>query len=229
MRLAIMQPYLFPYIGYFQLIHAVDTFVVYDDVHFIKGGWINRNFILSQGKASRMTLQLKGASSNALINQIKVGDNQKKVLKSIQQSYSKASQFSLVYPMLEEIVMFGEGNLALYLSHALQRICEYLGMHPSWYLSSSLNKNNALRGQDKVLAICKELGATHYVNVPGGRDLYDHRSFEKQEVKLSFIQSNASEYVQAKAVFVPNLSIVDVIMFNSREECRLLLEAYSID
>jgi len=70
MKLAIMQPYLFPYIGYFQLIHAVDSFVVYDDVNFIKGGWINRNFILSQGEKSRITLQLQGASPNLLINQV---------------------------------------------------------------------------------------------------------------------------------------------------------------
>jgi len=104
MRLAIMQPYLFPYVGYFQLIHAADAFVVYDDVNFIKGGWINRNFILAQRQKSRITLQLLGASPNVLINQVMVGNNKQKLLKSIQQSYSKAPHYASVYSLIEEII-----------------------------------------------------------------------------------------------------------------------------
>jgi len=229
MRLAIMQPYLFPYIGYFRLIHSADTFVVYDDVNFIKGGWINRNFILSQGQASRMTLQMQGASPNLLINEIKVGNNQKKLLKSIQQSYSKAPFFADIFPMLENIIMQQERNLALYLNDGLKSVCDYLDLRPNWLLSSSLNKDNTLRGQEKVLSICKELSASHYINVPGGRELYDHDSFEAQGIKLSFIQPNPSEYYQSGKDFVPNLSIIDVMMFNSKEQCQQLLQEYSLD
>jgi len=229
MKLAIMQPYLFPYIGYFQLIYAVDTFVVYDDVNFIKGGWINRNFILSQGKRNRLTLQLQGASPNLLINQVKVGNNQKKLLKSIQQNYSKAPFFADVFPMLEDIVMRPERNLALYLNDGLKSVCDYLDLRPKWLLSSSLEKNNELRGQEKVLSICKELGASHYINVPGGRELYDHFSFEEQGLKLSFIQPNPSEYQQWDNEFVPSLSVIDALMFNNQTQCHQLLQEYSFD
>ena len=228
MKLAIMQPYLFPYIGYFQLIYAVDVFVVYDDVNFIKGGWINRNFILSQGKKSRITLQLQGASPNLLINQVLVGSNKVKLLKSIQQSYSKASQFSFVYPLIEDILLHEETNLAKFIDYGLRRICNYLGITPKWYLSSNLKKDSTLCGQNKVLSICAELGASQYINVPGGRDLYEREAFSKQGVKLSFIESKEIEYSQFGGVFEPNLSIIDVMMFNDRAQCSQLLEEYSL-
>lgn len=228
MKLAIMQPYLFPYIGYFQLIHAADIFVVYDDVNFIKGGWINRNFILSQGNRSRITLQLQGASPNILINQILVGGNKVKLLKSIQQSYSKAPQFSTVYPLIEKVLLYEETNLATFIDYGLRQICNYLGVTPKWYLSSDLKKDKKLTGQDKVLSICAELGACQYINAPGGRDLYDNETFSNQGVKLSFIEPKEIEYSQFAGEFKPDLSIIDVMMFNNTEHIAHLLKEYSL-
>jgi len=226
MRLAIMQPYLFPYIGYFQLIHAVDAFVVYDDVNFIKGGWINRNFILANGQKSRITLEMSGASPNVLINQVLVGRNRLKLCKSIKQAYSKAPEFGAVFPMVESIIMNEEENLAKYINHSLQQICRYMGLQPTWHISSDLNKNNELSGQDKVLNICKALGVNHYINVPGGKELYDQESFAAQAMVLSFIQPKAIEYKQFGKAFVPYLSILDVMMFNDQEQCSKLLQEY---
>jgi WbqC-like protein family len=223
-----MQPYLFPYIGYFQLIHAVDAFVVYDDVNFIKGGWINRNFILVQSKKQLITLPLKGGSPNRLINQIEVCPKQKKMLSTIQQNYSKAPQFHIVFPLIEEIIMYQEKNLARFLDHGLRRICEYLGLIPEWFISSSLKKNNILRGQDKVLAICKELGAKHYINLNGGKTLYSKEKFAKHRVQLSFIQLRTAAYCQFGKEFVPHLSIIDVMMFNEKEQCVKMLEEYEL-
>lgn len=228
MRLAIMQPYLFPYLGYFQLIQSVDTFVVYDDVNFIRGGWINRNYILSQGKPNRVTLQLAGASPNLQINQVRVGNNKSKLLKTIQQSYSKAPQYASVYPLVENILQHEEENLAKYIDYSLRNICNYLNITPQWHLSSDLQKDDSLRGQDKVLAICKELEASHYINVLGGRELYDQESFIHKNMKLSFIAPKAIEYQQFGREFVPNLSIVDVMMFNDQEQCSKLLQEYSL-
>jgi len=227
-RLAIMQPYLFPYIGYFQLINAVDTFVIYDDVNFIKGGWINRNFILSQGKPSRITLQLQGASSNKLINQVTVGNNKNKLLKSIQQSYSKAPQYAIVYPLIEKVIQYEEINVAKYLDYSLRKICDYLNIKVQWCLSSDLQKDDSLRGQGKVLEICKELGASHYINVPGGKELYNQDSFIQQDMSLSFIEPKSIDYQQFGGDFVPHLSIIDVMMFNSKEQCQRLLQEYSL-
>jgi hypothetical protein len=228
MKLAVMQPYLFPYLGYFQLIRAVDTFVVYDDVNYIKGGWINRNFILAEGHKQLITLPLQGASPNLLINQIMVGDRQDKLIETIRHRYSKAPQFSAVYPLVEDILNQQDKNLARYLDYQLRQLCDYLGLHPKWHASSALKKDNGLRGQDKVLAICEELGATHYINVPGGKSLYDREAFASRGVQLSFIQPKAVSYRQFGNEFVPNLSIIDVMMFNDKEQCARLLEEYEL-
>jgi len=227
MKLAIMQPYLFPYLGYFQLIQAVDAFVVYDDVNYIKGGWINRNYILANGDRRLITLPLQDASPNKLINQIEVG-GQHKILQTLRHSYGRAPYFDAVYPLIEDILMQTEKNLARFLDYQLRRLCGYLGLCPQWHISSALNKDNALRGQDKVLAICEELGATHYINVPGGKELYDPPSFAARGLKLSFIQPRAVRYRQFGKEFVPNLSIIDVMMFNDREQCARLLEEYDL-
>lgn len=228
MKLALMQPYLFPYLGYFQLIRSVDTFVVYDDVNYIKGGWINRNYILAQGNKLLVTLPLQGASPNQLINQVVVGGRQEKLLETIRHCYSKAPQFPEVFPLIEEIIMQQEKNLARFLDHSLRQLCDHLGLHPHWHISSILNKDNNLRGQEKVLAICEELGATHYINVPGGKDLYDREAFGRRGVQLSFIQPRPAAFRQFGNVFVPNLSIIDVMMFNDQEQCRKLLEEYEL-
>lgn len=228
MKIAIMQPYLFPYLGYYQLIRAVDAFVVYDDVNYIQRGWINRNNILNQGKAQLITLEIIGGSQNKLINQILVGNNRVKFLRTLKQNYSKAPEFSSVFPLLEEVLMQQERNLASYLYYALRRISDYLGLHPQWHMASSLHKNNALRGQEKVLSICEELKATHYINLPGGEALYDRESFSRRGVCLSFIHPRPVNYSQFGREFVPNLSIIDVMMFNDKEACSRLLQEYEI-
>lgn len=227
MKLAIMQPYLFPYLGYFQLIHAVDVFVVYDDVNFIKGGWINRNYILANGDRQLITMQLQGASPNKLINQIEVGGRHK-ILQSLRHSYGKAPYFDVVYPVLEDILAQTEKNLAHFLDYQLRRICDHLGLRPKWHISSSLDKDNGLRGQDKIVSICKELSATHYINVPGGKALYDKAEFAARGLQLSFIQPRAVNYRQLGSGFVPSLSIIDVMMFNDRQQCARLLEEYDL-
>ncbi|WP_292361475.1 MULTISPECIES: WbqC family protein [unclassified Methylophaga] len=228
MKLAIMQPYFFPYIGYFQLISAADTFVVYDDVNFIKGGWINRNFILSQGDKLRVTLQLLGASPNHLINQIQVGNYNHKLFKTIQQSYSRASYYHDVMPLIENILYSDETNLAAFLNLSLRQICGYLGLDREWYLSSDLNKDISLRGQQKVLAICKELGAKKYINMPGGKALYDYGSFAEQDIQLSFLEPVIKPYQQNINEFVPNLSIIDVLMFNNQQQCQQMVKEYGL-
>lgn len=229
MKVAIMQPYFFPYIGYFQLIHSVDKFVVYDDVNFIKGGWINRNFILSQGQKALITLQLDGASPNVHINEVRVGSNRNKLLKTLQQSYTKAPQYREIMPIIEEILMSPEPNLAKYLCFGLRRISDYLDITPQWVISSDLKKNNSLKGQDKVISICRELGATHYINASGGKSLYSREDFKKAELNLSFISSTIVGYKQCKKEFEPNLSIIDMLMFNGKEERQLLLKEYVLD
>ena len=229
MKLAIMQPYLFPYLGYFQLIGAVDAFVVYDDVNYINRGWINRNYILMQGKAHLFTLELEGASQNKLIKECSVNGRPDKLLKTIRHSYSKAPQFASVYPLLEAILFQQEKNLSIFLDYQLRQICNYLGLHPKWHVSSELKKDKELRGQEKVLAICDELDATVYINMPGGRSIYEREAFARHNLQLSFIQPKPATYCQFGNEFVPNLSIIDVMMFNNIQKCHHLLSSFVVD
>lgn len=231
MKLGIMQPYFFPYIGYWQLLNAVDKYVIYDDVNFIKGGWINRNRILMNGEAKMFNVQMQGASPNKLINEIEVSTNvsgQKKLLRSIENNYRKAPYFEEVYNLLEEIIMNDEENLAKYLENSISKVCEFLDIKTELIISSTIEKDNSLRAQDKVIHICKTLGATEYYNAIGGQELYSKEEFKNNNIELKFLKTNDIEYKQFKDGFIANLSIVDVLMFNSKEEIKSMLDNYEV-
>lgn len=226
MTLAIMQPYFFPYIGYWQLLHAADTFVIYDDVNYIKQGYINRNSILAGGKEQRITLEVIGASSNKNINQIQVGNNAKKLLKTIEQAYRKAPMYDDVFPVLSNILTNPEKKLAVYLGDAIKAIAEYLGLDITIRYSSDIEKDNSLAAQKKVIEICRNLGAKHYINSIGGKELYDKQAFEAEGITLSFLKPELMEYQQFGHEFVPFMSIIDVIMFNSKVEVQKMIGRY---
>jgi len=226
--LAIMQPYLFPYIGYWQLINAVDTFVIYDDVNFIKQGYINRNNILSIDKAQRFTLELIGASSFKLINEIEVGVNSKKLLKTIKHNYLKSPYFEAVFPLIHKILGQEERNLAKYIGYSLQEIADYLQISTELVYSSDVKKNGSLKAEDKVIDICTMLNADTYINSIGGRKLYNKRRFKDRGIELKYLSSNPKEYKQYKNNFVPSLSIIDIMMFNSKVEIEYMLNEYEL-
>jgi hypothetical protein len=229
MKTAIMQPYFLPYIGYFQLIKAVDLFVVFDDVNYIKKGWINRNAILINGNSFLFTIPLKNVSQNKQINQILIDDDEswkKNLMKTIEQSYKKAPFFSDVIPLVKQIVFYAENNLAQFIYFSILKICDYLHMNTKIILSSSIEKNNELKGQDKIIEICKILGAKNYINAIGGVELYDKERFLTSSIELNFINTNPITYKQFNNNFVSWLSIVDVLMFNSVEETNKLIEQY---
>jgi hypothetical protein len=228
MNLAIMQPYIFPYIGYFQLIKAVDTFVIYDDVNFIKQGWINRNRILYNGRETMFNIILKGSSSFKKINEIEVVYDAHKLITTIEHAYRKAPYFSEIYPLLTDIFLFKEINLARYLVNSLNVTIKYLGIKASILLSSEIKKNSLLKGEDKVIDICKQLKATNYINAFGGQKLYSKEKFAENGLILNFIKSKPIIYTQFKNKFVPWLSIIDVMMFNSQASISEMLEQYEI-
>jgi len=227
-KIAVMQPYLFPYIGYWQLINAVDIFVIYDDVNYIKRGYINRNSILINNEAKRITLSLKKASQNKLINQIEVGDDGKKFLNAIKMSYSKAKYFKNVYSLIEEILTQKERNLAKYIGYSIIKISEYLNINTKIVYSSDIDKNNRLKGQDKIIDIVKTLNGFHYINPIGGITLYDKDDFKQEGIKLSFLETKSFSYSQFGNDFIPNLSIIDLLMFNSHEDLTNFLNYYNL-
>lgn len=226
-----MQPYFLSYIGYFQLIHAVDVFVVYDDVNYIKKGWINRNNLLVNGKGFLFSIPLKDVSQNKFINQIEIDENsgwRTDLLKTITLSYKKAPFFAEVFPILEDIIGYKENNLAKLITYSLSKICNFLSIETEIMTSSDIDKNNDLKGQDKIIEICKKIKADNYVNAIGGIELYDRDAFIKDDISLHFIKSNTINYSQFKNEFIPWLSIIDVMMFNSQERIKDLIKQYQL-
>ena len=231
MKLGIMQPYFFPYIGYWQLMNAVDKYVIYDDVNFIKGGWINRNRILVNGKPQYFNVQMKGSSPFKLINEIEINNSEisiNKNLKTIYMAYHKAPYFSKVNLLIEKILKKQTPNLAEYVINSIKCITEYLNINTEIIISSKMPKNNELKNQDKVIEICKKLNATEYYNAIGGMELYSFDDFRKSGINLSFLKTNDICYKQFNNEFVPNLSIIDVMMFNSQEEIKAMLNDFTL-
>jgi len=225
MKLAIMQPYFLPYIGYWQLINAVDTYIIYDDVAYIKGGWINRNNFLINGEKKLYTIRLKEARSGRPINEIEILDNLVKFQKMLQINYSKAPYFNTVMNLIQEIASFDKTNLGAFLENSIKLISSYLGIKTKLILSSSIEKNNDLKGKDKVLHICELMGASEYYNAIGGMELYDKAEFTDSGINLMFIKTNLQPYRQYNDEFVPGLSIVDIMMRSSVERiCEMLVD-----
>ena len=231
MKLAIMQPYFLPYLGYWQLLNAVDRFILYDDVNYIKNGWINRNNLLDNGKAHLFTLMLDGASSFKLINETHINGTEEaknKTASYIKNVYRKAPYFKTVFPMIEGIINYPETNIALFLENHFRMIADYLQIDTEILVSSRIEKDCSLKAQDKVLNICKNQGADIYINAIGGTELYSYEDFAAQGIKLQFIKMLPVEYKQFKNEFVPNLSILDIMMFNPVETIKEYLENYEL-
>lgn len=231
MNVAIMQPYFFPYIGYFQLIHAADTFVVYDDVHFIKKGWIHRNRILLDGEPYPLVLPIRKASQNRLISEHERAlpdETVEKQLVLIRQAYRKAPYFDMAMPIIEKVLRYPEVNVARYLLHGLKEVAEYIGLQTNFLLSSELESTGELKGQERIVERCRQLGATHYINAINGISLYDAESFERHGIALSFLKSESEPYEQGDGPFYPNLSILDVMMYNHPQEIRKRIEQYTL-
>lgn len=222
------QPYLFPYIGYWQLMNLADVYVVSDSMQYIKKGYVNRNSILIDGKKHLFTLEALGVHTDTLINEVQVGNNRKKIAKSIYNAYVKAPYFKEVYPMIEEVLFYEEKNLARYLGNSLQKIAAYLEMDTKFIYLSELQGETSLKAQERTIDINKRLNADHYINAIGGQELYSKDDFLNENIKLSFLKTENIEYKQFKNEFVPYLSIIDIMMFNSKEQIQEMLKAYSL-
>ncbi len=232
MKLGIMQPYFLPYIGYYQLIHAVDIFVVYDNIQYSKRGWINRNWILLDGKPHLFSLPLQKDSDYLNINERYIADtfvnDREKLLRRIEAAYRKAPYYNDVMPLLHDCLYFSDRNLFNFLLHSIQVIMNYLQIEKEILISSQLLKVDHLKKQDKVLAICREMRTSQYINLIGGYKLYDTNQFSEYQINLSFLKPKRIHYKQFNGEFFPDLSIIDIMMFNPIEEIHKYLHMYSL-
>ena len=222
MKLAIMQPYFFPYIGYLRLISSVDQFVVYDNIQYTKKGWINRNRILLNGKDKMITVPLKKDSDYLNIKERLLSDSwtkdKSKLLNTIKSAYTKAPYFGESFSLIEECLLSTENNLFKFLLNSLKKLCAHLEISTKFITSSSVDIDHSLKSESKVLEICKNLECDVYINPTGGQHLYDYNNFKQEGITLKFMKPETLKYTQHSNCFIPSLSIIDVLMFNGKKE-----------
>jgi len=229
MKLAIMQPYFIPYIGYFSLISSVDIFTFLDDVQYIRRGWINRNYIKINNSKHYITLPVSKMPIKTKINEIYTVPNERSINSvklSIKMSYKKSPYYDDVSKLILNHIK-PNTNLSTINEEIIKEICGYLNITTNFHYSSLLNLNN-LHREDKLISICKSLGAKHYINAPGGKKLYTAEKFNKNNISLHFINPQSQEYYQGKGDFIPNLSIIDALMWNPPETVLKLIHNYTL-
>ena len=229
---SMMQPYLFPYLGYFQLIARSDVFVLGDDLQYVKGSWINRNRILINGQPKLITIPLRKASQLTAINQRWLCDDfageAQKLLKTLEAAYARAPHKTEVLQLLREILEHPDRNLARFTEHSIRRICAYLQITTPIHIGSELGLPARMDKQERVIRIAQKMNAELYINPIGGTALYSPALFRAHGLALRFLRMDDLSYPQLKHPFAPSLSIIDVLMFNSRSEAQALLERFSL-
>jgi hypothetical protein len=233
MKVAVMQPYFFPYLGYFQLINSVDKFVFYDDVSFIKKGWINRNRILTNNQDKLLTLPCIKASQNKMINEIKIDLSSKeysKIKKTISESYKKAPFYFEVMPLIENLFYSNIDNISDFAIKSILLVSNYLEIETKFLKSSeSFESSKGMDRADRLIYICKQTGSNKYNNSYGGKALYSKDYFNSNQINLSFINGNLPPYKQFNNHFHEGLSIIDGLMFNSKDELKKMLLDYKLE
>lgn len=232
MNLAIMQPYIFPYIGYFQLINAVDAFVFYDDVNYIKRGWINRNQLLINNQAKLFTIPVLKASQNKLIQEIELGIDEKWLshfYTTLEQNYKKAPHYKETIVLIKKVFNKPHQYISDIAIESITQVSNYIGLKTVFKRSStSFQSSKGLEKADRLIDITKKCNSIDYVNPCGGIELYDKKYFKQQGINLYFIENSIAPYAQFKNDFVGGLSIIDVLMFNSKEEIKKLLTEFTL-
>lgn len=234
MKIAIMQPYFCAYIGYYQLINSVDTFVIGDNFQYTKRGWFNRNRILNNGTDRIFTIPVKKDSSFLNVNLRYLAENsikaRMKTLRHIQSFYKKAPFFSQNYPLVRRLFIQEIDNLFDFIYFSVVELCSNLDIKTKIILNSSLDIDHNIKPpQNNVIESCKFLKTDTYINPIGGKELYDKESFIKEGIDLKFIKSKYIEYLQFERKFVPWLSIIDVLMFNDIDQIKSYLNEYELE
>ena len=225
---AIMQPYFFPYIGYYQLVYAVENFVFLDDVNFIKKGYINRNVILLQGQRHEFSVPVAKISQNRHINDHHYTGDFTQFLSLIEQAYKKAPFFADIFPIVQSVALDSAQNVARKNANSIASVFSYLGIKRDFIFSSDVGLDAEYKGQDRILALCQTLGINRYRNAIGGQALYDTRRFAEKSIDLKFIETKTRPYQQASAAFMPHLSMIDILMHCDKIAASHLPTEYSL-
>lgn len=229
MKVAIHQPYYVPYIGYWQLIHSVDTFAIADNYNYIKGGWINRNRILENNNIRYYNIEVEHVSQNRFISDHHLKPINKQIkLDQLRGFYSKAPNKKEGLELMENILSSDESNLADFLYRSIRIICDYLDIKTKIIRTSDFEQDSSLKFADRIYDYCRQMGADEYHNLVGGMELYSFEEFKEHGIKLAFVESIPHEYPQNSEEFIFGLSIIDVIMNNSVQDIQNMMESYRL-
>ena len=219
-----MQPYVFPYIGYFSLINFVHHFVFYDDVQFIKKSWLHRNKILINNKEFLFSIPLTKSSQKDLIFQKELNNFnlfREEFLKKIERSYSNAPYFLNGMNYINEVLDYKTNKISELAIYSINVACKLLNIKTNKSIASKdFSTNRKLNKSDRLISISKKLGVSIYINSIGGINLYDPEYFKLHGVSLSFLKVNLLKYKQFNSDPISGLSIIDYLMFLSIEEIK---------
>jgi hypothetical protein len=234
MKLAIMQPYFMPYIGYFSLISASDQFILFDTVQFIRHGWIERNRILKPGDGWQyIKVPLLKHSRATLINEVEINSliNWKTLIfRQLEHYKKKAPYYHEVCKLLLDCLFVSDASIVKLNARCLQKICEYIGLQFNYSIFSEMSLKIGVINNpgDWALRISEALNVSEYINPIGGATLFNSQKFSKSNITLKFLESNLKPYNQKRNTFEKGLSIIDVMMFNCKEEIQSLIDDYTI-
>lgn len=227
-----MQPYFFPYLGYFQLLGLADEIIILDDVQFTRKGWINRNRIADRaGNEIPLVIALESSSRETPINKMSISStfSPKKIIDTLSHTYSKAEFYQPTMSLLQPIFDSKFESLSEWLTNSLRLTCSYLGIAEEFTFSSMIPNPDGLKGQDRILQLCKLSGASEYVNLSGGKSIYSSELFLSEDINLVFLESKLSIYQRHGKVFIPGLSIIDLMMnLEIPELQRLVSDDYEL-
>jgi hypothetical protein len=254
MKLAVMQPYFFPYLGYFQGINAVDKYILYEHFNYPIEGWMNRNRLLMKfNQPFFFNALIKDKSPFKKIHQIELlEDNQwkKKILKALFFNYKGSAYFDEIYSLIEKIVFFESKFLYDYNANGIKSISKFLEIKTQIssennnyvqlenelynlvsdnpFFKPLINLNILEKKVARIITICKMEKINTYINAIGGRDLYNKNIFKEYGIDLFFIETNQYSYKQFSNEFISHLSIIDVLMHNGKEGTKKLIENYNL-
>ena len=225
-----MQPYFFPYIGYWQLLNAVDKFIIYDNIQYTKKGWINRNRYLVQNEPAYFTVPLVGAEEYLDIDHREVSNIfwKGKIVNQLNAAYKKAPFYGDLKAILDYTFSNREDNLFVFLKCNIENMMEVLGITTELIVSSSISIDRSKKGEERVIDLCKKVDTATYINPIGGLELYDSNRFKENSLELLFIKSRLTPYKQFDNDFIPALSILDVIAFNGIEGAKQMLNDFDL-
>lgn len=235
MKLGIMQPYFLPYLGYYSLIEATDQFILFDIVQYIRHGWIERNQVLNNKNESfYIKVPLEKHSRSTTIQNINIKNSQRwqdTILAQLSQYKKKSKYYTQVVDMLKHSFETTPSNITELNSTILKTTCEYLDMNAKIETFSDMNITlpDVNAPDEWALYISKHMKATEYINPEGGKTFFNVEKYQNENISIKFLKQELRPYKQFTDEFTPGMSIIDVLMFNSINDTKELINAYNVE